>query len=264
MEREGQDKPDNATLIYPRVRPTHVQVEEALYILMDQLQSGDRLPPEPELAKRLGVSRATLREVMRTFEERELVIRKHGVGTFVAPRIPPLESGLEMLESIDSLASRKGMETEVTRLRVEERQATEKELAGLQISESTEVLAVSRTISIQDKPVAYLVDVVPTKYLSSSDLGKDFHGSVLDLFLDRGKPSLAYSWTNITAKGASRELSSLLEIRRGTALIKIEAQLFSVEEDVVDYSISYFVPGHFQFHVIRRIPKRGLENGGSR
>ncbi len=244
-----------------KVRPTHVQVEDALYSLLDRLQPGDKLPPEPVLAREMGVSRATLREVMRTFEERGLVIRKHGVGTFVAPKIPMLESGLEVLESIDSLARRKGIETEVTSLEVEERLATEKELAGLQLEGPTDVLVVSRTISIEGNPVAYLVDVVPTEYLTQDDLGKGFHGSVLDLFIERGHPALAYSRTDITARGASKELASQLDVRRGTALMKIEAQLFSTKGDVVDYSVSYFVPGHFHFHVIRRIPRRGIENG---
>jgi GntR family transcriptional regulator len=262
------DEQSNVTGASPmtvhKVRPTHVQVEDALYSLLDRLQPGDKLPPEPVLAKEMGVSRSTLREVMRSFEERGFVIRKHGVGTFVAPKIPLLETGLEVLESIDSLASRKGMETHVTRLKVEERDVTEKEMAGLQLSEPTTVLRVSRTISIEEKPVAYLVDVVPTTYLTASELGEGFRGSVLDLFLERGVPSLAYARTDITAEGANSKIASLLDVRKGTALIKMESQLFSAEGEVVDYSISYFVPGQFQFHVIRRIPRRGIENGAAR
>ncbi len=46
---------------------------------------GDCLPSEPKLAKKLEVSRATLREAMRTFETQGLIHRRQGVGTFCNP-----------------------------------------------------------------------------------------------------------------------------------------------------------------------------------
>ena len=62
---------------------------------------GERLPSEPELARRLQVSRATLREAMRTFETQGLIHRRQGSGTFVSHPSQVIDSGLEMLESID-------------------------------------------------------------------------------------------------------------------------------------------------------------------
>jgi DNA-binding FadR family transcriptional regulator len=47
--------------------------------------SGDRLPPEGELARRFGVSRGVARECVRGLEERGLVHVRHGVGATVAP-----------------------------------------------------------------------------------------------------------------------------------------------------------------------------------
>ena len=55
--------------------------------------AGERLPSEPELARQLGVSRATLREAMRTFEAQGLIRRRQGVGTFVVGQSPVIESG---------------------------------------------------------------------------------------------------------------------------------------------------------------------------
>ena len=42
----------------------------------------EKLPSEFELAKLLGVSRATLREALRVLEEENIIVRRHGVGTF--------------------------------------------------------------------------------------------------------------------------------------------------------------------------------------
>lgn len=55
--------------------------------------AGDQLPPERELAVRLGVSRATLRESIRALQEAGYVTSRRGRygGTFVNRRVPGTE-----------------------------------------------------------------------------------------------------------------------------------------------------------------------------
>ena len=48
-------------------------------------------------------------------------------------------------------------------------------------------------------------------------------------------------------------LAHALRIQRGAPLMKLVAQLFAADGQIVDYSISHFVPGYFRFHVVRRI-----------
>ena len=71
--------------------------------LIGSLPAESRLPSEPELARRMGVSRATLREAMRSFEGQGMIRRRQGVGTFVIGKVPVLDSGLEVLESIETI-----------------------------------------------------------------------------------------------------------------------------------------------------------------
>ncbi len=47
------------------------------------LRAGDRLPPERDLARLLGVSRASLREAIKTLEARGQLEVRHGQGVFV-------------------------------------------------------------------------------------------------------------------------------------------------------------------------------------
>ena len=120
-------------------------------------------------------------------------------------------------------------------------------------TEPTEVLVVQRVISIEDVPVADLTDIVPLEVLCRSDLGSDFRGSVLDVLLTRGSPVLSTSRTEILAELAGEDDALRLQVEQGAPLLVLTAQLFSYDEHVVDYSVSYSVPGHFKFHVMRRI-----------
>jgi len=201
----------------------------------------------------MGVSRATLRGVLRTFAERGLLIRRQGVGTFVTSRLPILETGLEVLESLERMGDRLNLQTEVSYLDIEERFATPQERRGLVSEQPLKVLAVTRVITMEGEPVADLLDVVPLTYLCSTDLGANFKGSVLDILLEREKPVMATSRTEIIAADATDEIAQHLEIEPGTALLKLVAQLYSYDEQVVDFSVSYFVPGYFKFHVMRQV-----------
>jgi len=111
---------------------------------------------------------------------------------------------------------------------------------------------VRRVIRTDNRPVAYLVDVLPDSILSSKDLPADFHGSVLDLLLGRGDP-LASSRANVSAIGATAEVAKAIEIQRGDVLLHFYSQLFDVNGKIVDYSLSYFIPGYFHFHIVRRV-----------
>src|SRR6185503_9979364 len=55
-----------------------------------ELGPGDRLPPERELAARLGVSRSTLREAIRGLEMMRVLQVRHGGGIFVTSLDAPL------------------------------------------------------------------------------------------------------------------------------------------------------------------------------
>jgi GntR family transcriptional regulator, transcriptional repressor for pyruvate dehydrogenase complex len=71
------------------VRPPAYQLladELRADITSGRLQPGERLPPEPELCVRTGVSRSTVREALRLLASQHLIVTTRGVtgGSFVA------------------------------------------------------------------------------------------------------------------------------------------------------------------------------------
>lgn len=229
------------------------RLQSDLAELIASLPPESKLPTEPVLAQRMGVSRATLREAMRSFEGQGLIRRRQGVGTFVVGQVPVINSGLEVLESIETLARRIGLAVSVKELQVKGISASEDHAQALGVPLGTALTSVSRVIYTDTRPIACLEDVLPEDVLSAAELDDKFTGSVLDLLLRRGSPSLAQSRTDIKAIGASSEVARALQIQRDDVLIHFVALLYSTSGRVVDYSISYFLPGYFRFHVVRRV-----------
>jgi len=229
------------------------RLQNELAELIASLPPESRLPSEPELARRLGVSRATLREAMRSFENQGLIRRKQGVGTFVLPKVPVIDSGLEVLESIETLANRIGLKVTMGELSISQQPATEADADLFHLPVGTPLTRVTRIIYAENRPIAFLVDVLPADILSASDLNEQFTGSVLDLLLRRGNPKLSQSRTEIWAVSATSEVARALQIQREDVLLYFEAQLFAADGRMVDHSQSYFLPGYFRFHVVRKV-----------
>lgn len=120
-----------------RLRPPHAQrslsghgqIVQALGedILSGRYAPGAKLPPEPELLARFGVSRTSLREAIKTLSAKGLLVAKTRVGTKVADR----ESWNYFDPEVLAWKVRAGMDAEFRRHLVQVRLAIEPAAAEL-------------------------------------------------------------------------------------------------------------------------------------
>lgn len=232
------------------------RLHDELGRLIANTPPGERLSSEPVLAQQLNVSRATLREAMRTFETQGIIRRKQGSGTYVSKRTAVIDTGLEVLESIETLAERIGLHVQLGESRMDSRLANDVERQVLNLTSNQYVTVVTRVIHADERPVAFLTDILPENQITPVELKAKFTGSVLDLLLQRGTPALVSSRTEISAVTANHESARALGIQRGDVLLGFVAYLYDDLGQVVDLSYSYFLPGYFRFHVVRRVGQR--------
>jgi GntR family transcriptional regulator len=231
------------------------QAQEYLLNLIESgaYQPGEQLPSEADLAAQLGISRPTLREALRNLEQDGLILRKHGVGTFVAPGYERrLESGLERLESILELAARKGLDAECAALHVQQEPISPELATKLGVDSGAWLTTIRRTIVVGGVPVAYMSDQVLPSILSPVDVDDCFDGSVLDLLRQKPDLQLGYAVADIVALDADEFLTENLEVEMGQAVLLMEEVIYDVEGNPVEFSQNYFVPEFFQFRVVRR------------
>lgn len=107
----------------PLARPRlYEQVVERLreYVQAESLHAGDRLPPERNLADRIGVSRTSVRQAIVALEVQGLVEVRHGGGTYLLrDRLDaePLEVMIDRRRRLpDVLDARDALETKLAAL----------------------------------------------------------------------------------------------------------------------------------------------------
>lgn len=232
---------------------TYQHLQTKLNDLIENSPKGTKLPSEPKLAEELSVSRATLREAMRTFESQGLLRRRQGLGTFIVKPSRIIESGLEVLESIETQAEKIGLEVAMGEMEISYTQADEDQAKKLDCKVGDPLVKVQRVILSEGSPSAYLVDILPKDILNPDILSDRFTGSVLDLLIHIGEPPLSISKTEISAINAPSDVAKALEIQRGDTLLLLNGLLFDEDGKPIDYSYSYFLPGHFRLHIIRKV-----------
>lgn len=234
-------------------RPMYLLAKDKLEMLLQEggYEPNDKLPPERELASLLGISRGTLREALRVAQQERLIVQRHGSGTYVADPRTFTENGMAALESLYTLAKRRGWEAISLDVVVKESFLAAQEAEALNREVGGAATYVSWVTEMNGKRVAYIVDVIPADVIPVDELRESFDGSVLDLISARGEPKIDHARTYILATSASEEVAARLEIPVGHSLLLTEETLYSTGDEPVEFSYNYFVADFFRFFITR-------------
>lgn len=209
----------------------------------------EKLPSEFDLAKELGVSRATLREALRILEEENVITRRHGVGTFVNAR-PLFSSGIEQLNSVTNMIRQAGMEPGTIFLSTTTQGPTEEDIRRLSCQKENEIAVIERVRTANGEPVVYCIDKIPAELFPWNFSNSD--GSIFDTLETYSKKRISYAITSIEPIGYHDKISPILDCDPETALLVLKQLHYDEEDQPILYSVNYFKADKFSFHVLRK------------
>lgn len=153
--------------------PLYHQLEQDLRarVHANEFRPGDALPTEERICEHYGVSRITVRRALDALIAQGLIVKRHGVGSFVAP---PHAGGrsIALRGSLDEFLAGAGVMTPA-RLSLDHDVRNAAAAEALKLPEDAQLTCVELVSSIDDEPAAYLEIYFPHEVgreLDSSDL----------------------------------------------------------------------------------------------
>lgn len=232
-----------------------VRDELAERIASGSLLPGSRLPPEPRLAEELEVSRATLREALRSLEEDGYVTRRRGAGTYVVGH-PRLRNNLDVNFGVTEAIRASGMRPGTIEMAVSVRPASADEATALDLPAREPLVEIERVRTADERRVVYSCDLFARSLVASTDVEGLGDGSVYALFEAAGHV-VQHGVVTLEPMKAGRPIGRRLKIDPGSLVLYLRQIDYGRDGQPILLSHEYHVGDAFEFSVLRRGPGQG-------
>jgi GntR family transcriptional regulator len=217
---------------------------------------GAQLPTESELCQMLGVSRTVVREALRVLEENGLVIRRHGVGTFV--RDQPILKNLNFNFGITEMIESAGMTSGTSYLEIRSEIADQEIAEQLRVPVGTPLVTVERVRTADGRPVVYSLDTLPESVLQRTVFDPQLlrTQSMYNILQASLGQVIDYGIARLLPMTAPDFVTTKLDLPQGALTLYIVQTDYSPDDEPLVYSREYHLPDAFDFIIWRRGPTR--------
>ena len=228
--------------------PLHAQVESLIRSFIDdeEYRDGKLLPKEADLARRLGVSRNTVRQAMTKLVHEGLVVRKRSVGSVVAGRFDTKNGAGNFATFPEKLHERenelRNLDVDVSWIKCD--MPTSK---ALDIPLMTRILSLERLKGSDEGPVVLFVSYFHPRLGLDEDC--NFEKSLYDL-LDKDYSIVpSKSLEDISALAADRKVAHALGINVGDPVLLRERRVLDPGGRPIERNLCYYRSDRYTFSV---------------
>lgn len=236
----------------PKTLPTQMADDLRSRLAKREWRQGDQLPTEADLVNEYGVSRASVRQALKTLENQGLIITKRGRGSFVADDAM-IRAGMQELTSITSTIAEMGhVPGMIYHHRIiRPARATEREMFDLVPSD--EVLDIQRKILADNITVAYSYDILPRWAFPENFEPEQLTGSVFAYLAAHNGPTPLRALAQVHAV-AHPQVAWDEDFTDDQLFVLLDQLHFDQQARPFMHTTSYFIEGRFNFTVVRTSP----------
>jgi GntR family transcriptional regulator len=234
--------------------------------ILEHIETGDlvradgSIPSEPDLSQRFDVSRATIRDALTRLEHAGIVIRRHGIGTYVNRSIASHPGGVQYwLDETASFANliRASGHDALCQILSSKTMPVGPYAAALGVDSEAQILAAEKVFCSDGTPIIHCVDIVPLQSIDPASREMAMSGNeclesiyrFLELCCHR---KVSYQESQVFAALADQELARQLSYTVGGALFRLEEVGYSAEMTPLFYGRNHFRGDAVSFLQVRR------------
>ena len=225
--------------------PLHKQVENLLrsFVADPYYQNGELLPKEVDIAKRLGISRNTVRQASNKLVHEGLLSRRKGVGTTVSKA--SYTSKLDNWFSFSQEMHEKGLEFINYSVNSGWIQADEKIARFLKIRPGRKILMLERLRGLEDGPFVFFQSYFHPRVGFTGK--EDFSRHLYEIMEEDYATLPTVSKEEIKAIIADEEMAERLTIDIGDPILLRQRVVCDPGDRPIEYNIGYYRADRFSY-----------------
>lgn len=229
--------------------PLHLQIQN---YIAEQIHQGiyppdSQVPSELGLSSQLGVSRMTVRKALDALVSKGLLYRRMGKGTYVADDV--VSYNLTTMHSFSRTLQARGYRIDTRVLLIDTVIGAPEVLAGLNLDPGSLLVVVRRLRLVESRPAAIHIAYLDHRIYSpllKLDLSSE---SLLDSMHEISGVLNASTSDSVQAGLATEEEGRLLEIERGSPVLRVEGVAYSEYGEPTRFSRAVYRGDMFRLNV---------------
>lgn len=226
--------------------PLYRQLAQALEkgIREGAFPEGRRLPSEQELMRRFGLSRVTVRQAMETLGQKNIIVRKQGMGTFV--QRPVMTQEVDDLFGFYPALRSRGLNPRTRILDYETVVPDAEVREKLDLAPGEKVLCFTRQYILPPSLLLAVQMHIPQALAKHWTKKEASARNSFRLLQEKTGVFVHSSSIAVRAGLATGKIGEWLKVPAGSAVLELRRLTFSAEKKPVEYAVMIFPGGSYE------------------
>ncbi len=241
-------------------KPLYEYVQDEILNLIKEWDKSKPIPSEARLSKDMGVSRNTVREAIQNLEKADVLIKKHGVGTFINQKGASLVTALNNLHGIQNIVATEGKTLSFKQNKIEVVNPDEEIISYLKINNTQKLIRIIQTYLVNNseiiKGICYinpeLYNNDPETFALKIEGSTNVNTTIFEIIDNFTNFTVNHAITRISAISADKETAESLSINEGDPIVKLNETYFDTSGKILMHSIDLIDSNNFELLVVRK------------